>query len=94
MRQLFWDRWSQEYLHSLNHRPKWWKSDPNVKVGRILTNEVTPPNKWPLGRVKATHSGEDGHNRVVTVQTAASTFMRPVNRLVLLPVQNDIKADI
>jgi len=95
MRQLFWYRWSREYLHSLNHRPKWWKSDSSVSVGRlcILTNETSPPNKWPLARVVDTHPGEDGHICVVTVRTATSTFTRPVNRLVLLPAQSNAEAD-
>ncbi|KMQ82244.1 hypothetical protein RF55_23670 [Lasius niger] len=95
MKQHFWDRWSREYLHSLNHRPKWWKSDTAVEVGRlcILRNENSPPNKWPLARVTHTHPGEDGHVRVVTVRTASSTFTRPVNRLILLPMQRDREAD-
>lgn len=91
MRQLFLDRWSREYLHSLNHRPKWWKSDTAVKVGRLclILSETSPPNKWPLARIVETHPGDDGQVRVATLRTATSTFKRPVNRLVLLPVQDD-----
>ncbi|KMQ84485.1 hypothetical protein RF55_17667 [Lasius niger] len=95
MRQHFWDRWSRDYLHSLNHRPKWWKSDAAVRVGRlcVLRNKTTPPNKWPQARVVDVHPGEDGHVRVVTVRTASSTFRRAVNRLILLPIPSDRETD-
>ncbi|XP_071577990.1 uncharacterized protein [Temnothorax nylanderi] len=50
MRDHFWKRWSQEYGHSLVHRPKWQSKELDIQLGRLclLRNETTPPTKWPL----------------------------------------------
>jgi len=87
----FWDRWSREYLHSLTHRPKWWKSNTTIRVGRLclLRNQASPPNKWPLARIIRVHPGEDGHVRVVTVRTSTSELTRPVTQLIFLPLSDD-----
>ncbi|GAB1860865.1 Integrase catalytic domain-containing protein [Camponotus japonicus] len=91
MRDHFWDRWSREYLHSLTHRPKWWKSNTTIRVGRLclLRNQASPPNKWPLARIIRVHPGEDGHVRVVTVRTSTSELTRPVTQLIFLPLSDD-----
>ncbi|XP_011251358.2 uncharacterized protein LOC105248313 [Camponotus floridanus] len=88
MQNHFWERWSKEYLHSITHRPKWLRKETSFKVGRLclLRNELTPPTKWPLARITKIHPGEDGQVRVVTVRTAASEFIRPVVKLVVLPI--------
>lgn len=87
MRDHFWNRWSKEYLNTLNHRPKWLRLGEEVHVGRLclLRNEITPPNKWPLGRVERLYPGADGVVRVVDVRTASSSYSRPVSKLILLP---------
>ncbi|XP_071650743.1 uncharacterized protein [Temnothorax longispinosus] len=95
MRDHFWLRWSQEYLNTLTTRSKWWKKQANLNVGDLclIRNEITPPSKWPLARITATHPGADGQTRVVTVKTATSSFTRPVTKLVPLPgVNNGIGA--
>ncbi|XP_067205381.1 uncharacterized protein [Linepithema humile] len=91
MRDHFWERWSREYLHSLVHRPKWLKGVADYRVGRLclIRNENTPPTRWPLARIVQVHPGKDEHIRVVTVRTAASTFKRPIVKIVLLPVCDD-----
>lgn len=90
MKDHFWDRWSQEYLHALVHRPKWQKPSEKIEVGRLclLRSEATPPSKWPLARVVSIHPDQDGQVRVVSVRTASSNLTRPVNKLVLLPVSD------
>ncbi|XP_071571324.1 uncharacterized protein [Temnothorax nylanderi] len=91
MRDHFWDRWSKEYIHTLTQRPKWWKVNQEVTVGRLclIRSEATPPTKWPLARITKIHPGDDGLTRVVTVKTASSEFTRPVTKLVLLPCPDD-----
>jgi len=86
----FWKCWSKEYLHSITHRPKWLREEAGFQVGRLclLRNELTPPTKWPLARITKVHPGKDGQVRVVTVRTAASEFVRPVVKLVVLPVNS------
>ncbi|XP_011858553.1 PREDICTED: uncharacterized protein LOC105556088 [Vollenhovia emeryi] len=87
MREHFWRRWSQEYLHSLAHRPKWWTSAPAPQVGQLclVRSETTSPAKWPLARITAIHPGDDGRVRVVTVTTATATLKRPLTKIILLP---------
>ena len=44
-----------------------------------------------MARVKEIHTGEDGHVRVVTLQTEKGTYRRPITRLVpLLTKENDL----
>lgn len=84
--QIFWKRWSTEYLTSLQSRNKWNVAKPSLQIGDLvlLKDEITSPGKWPLGRVIDTHPGTDNLVRVVTVKTATSTFKRPIAKLVLL----------
>ncbi|XP_076294565.1 uncharacterized protein LOC143215848 [Lasioglossum baleicum] len=44
-RDHFWDRWSVEYLQTLQQRTKWTKEKPNLKPGDLclILNEATPP---------------------------------------------------
>lgn len=90
MKSHFWERWSREYLHALNHRAKWRTDQPNVELGSVclILNETTAPTKWPLARVIKLHPGDDGKVRVVTVKTASSEFTRPIAKIVLLPKQD------
>lgn len=95
MRDHFWDRWSQEYLLGLLHRPKWWKKDDGIKIGRLclIRSETTPPTRWPLARVVRVHPGKDGHIRVITVRSATSELTRPIAKLVLLPRGDESAGD-
>ncbi|XP_029670169.1 uncharacterized protein LOC115239664 [Formica exsecta] len=88
MRYYFWERWSQEYLHSLVHRPKWWSKESGFTVGRLclIRNENLPPTKWPLARIIQIHPGEDGQIRVLTLRTATTELTRPIVKRILLPV--------
>ncbi|KMQ90338.1 hypothetical protein RF55_9920 [Lasius niger] len=90
MRDHFWERWSQEYLHSLLQRPKWWAANDQVRVGRLclIRSENAPPTRWPLARVTRLHPGEDGSTRVVFVSTAVSELTRPIAKIILLPVSD------
>ncbi|XP_050463467.1 uncharacterized protein LOC126857789 [Cataglyphis hispanica] len=87
MRDHFWSRWSQEYLHSLSQRPKWWIPNSEIRVGRLclIRSDNTPPTRWPLARIINVHPGDDGRVRVVTIRTATSELTRPIVKIVLLP---------
>lgn len=89
MRQVFWKRWSQEYLHHLQERGKWREPSDNFAVGQLVLvkDERYPPTKWPLGRVTEVHPGSDGLVRVVTVRLANTTLRRPIVRLSPLPIR-------
>lgn len=79
----FWQRWSHEYLHTLQRRLKWTIESPNIKIDDlvILREETTPPLKWPLARIIDVNPGQDGIIRVVTVKTATSVFKRAIATL-------------
>ena len=50
---LFWLRWTREYLPNLLERKKWNMLRRNLEVADLvlLADESFPRGKWPLGRV-------------------------------------------
>ncbi|XP_043866268.1 uncharacterized protein LOC122757620 [Drosophila mojavensis] len=50
IQQLFWKRWSEEYLIILQQRGKWRTPRPSVKINDVVCvkDENLPPLKWPL----------------------------------------------
>ncbi|XP_066595397.1 uncharacterized protein [Prorops nasuta] len=91
MRNSFWKRWSEEYLHHLQSRSKWRSREVNFGVGQLVTlrDDRYPPAKWPLGRVIELHPAADGTVRVVTIKTATSNFRRHISRLCPLYTDGD-----
>ena len=87
----FWQRWSSEYLTSLNKFNKWHHPTRNLQVGDvvIIREDTLVPTKWPLARVSQVHRGQDGLVRVVTVKTEKGTYKRPVTKLALLLSSSD-----
>ncbi|XP_029162327.1 uncharacterized protein LOC114933911 [Nylanderia fulva] len=51
MRDSLWKQWSQDYLHTLQQRPKWRERQSLARVGRLvlLRNPLAPPCAWNLG---------------------------------------------
>jgi hypothetical protein len=90
--QLFWKRWSLEYLPQLQRRGKWTKITRNAVIGdlAILKEENLPPMNWSLVRVVQTHTEADGVVRAVTIRNSRGLqFKRPVVKLALLPTEED-----
>jgi len=82
---LFWKRWKQEYLPSLQLRQKWRNPVKNLQVGDVvILVDSTPRNQWILGRVTETFPSADGLVRTVKVATKTSSFLCPVHKLCLL----------
>jgi hypothetical protein len=83
---VFWRRWTREYLPTLQLRQKWTKSARNIEVGDvvILMDDNTPRNTWPLGRVTEAFPGSDGLVRSVVIKTKSAVLTRPVHKLCLL----------
>ncbi|XP_077275276.1 uncharacterized protein LOC143904452 [Temnothorax americanus] len=89
VKQHFWKRWNKEYLNELQQRTKWVSNKAhNINIGDlvILKEENTPPLRWITGRVIATHPGDDGIVRVVTVKTAHGVYKRCVKKISPLPI--------
>ena len=86
----FWVRWKKEYVSSLQKRSKWSSSHRNLACGDIvlISDQNESRNKWPMGKVVATKTNEDGCVRSVTVMTAKGRYDRPIAKLILL-VESD-----
>ena len=96
MLHSFWDRWSAEYLQSLQKRDKWKSVQRPIAVDDIVLvwHESTPPAQWPLAKVTAVHQGSDGLPRIADLKVArkvhdsmhkrVSKLQRPVSKLILL----------
>lgn len=89
LKQQFWRMWSRDYLLSLQQRSKWFKPQPNIKVGQlvIIHEDNAPPQQWHLARVTQTISGSDGKVRVVELKSANGSFRRPIHKVAPLPSQ-------
>ena len=85
MADVFWRRWTREYLPTLRQRPKWREPQRNFKVDDVvLLVEETPRNLWQLGRILEVFTGKDEHVRSVKVKTQTTTLIRPVTKICLL----------
>jgi hypothetical protein len=83
---VFWRRWTREYLPTLQLRQKWTESTRNTRIGDIVIviDDNMPRNTWLLGRVIQCYPGSDGLVRSVKVVTKNATLVRPVHKLSLL----------
>nr|XP_027225525.1 uncharacterized protein LOC113817652 [Penaeus vannamei] len=92
---LFWKRWTKEYLPLLQERQKWTTRQRNLKVGDIvlsLDNKL-PRGSWPLGRVLEVISDADGHVRSARLKTASGEYLRPISKMCLL-LENEIDVGV
>ncbi|XP_029159723.1 uncharacterized protein LOC114931736 [Nylanderia fulva] len=91
----FWKCWQNDYLQTLQQRPKWRIAQRLARVGQIvlIRNPLAPPCQWELGRIRECHPGADGLTRVVTVQTSRSEYKRPLTKICFLPVTINEESD-
>lgn len=80
---LFWTRWTREYLPLLQERQKWSKLKRNFQHGDVVlvVDSSSPRNTWIMGRITQTIPDSSGTVRRVKLQTKTSTLERPVNKL-------------
>ena len=90
---LFWRRWTREYLPSLQGRQKWLCSKKNLAQGDIvlMVDENSPRNLWPLARVLEVYPSKDGMVRTVRIRTRGGVLVRPIDKLCLLESVEDDK---
>lgn len=90
MTEQFCHKWSTDYLHRLQQRPKWLTQKENLQVGDmvLLRDERLQPSKRMMARVILTHPGNDNLVRAVTIKTATSTLERPITELGRLPIEH------
>ncbi|XP_058458365.1 uncharacterized protein LOC131434987 [Malaya genurostris] len=90
LKQKFWKRWVNDYLHELQTRQKDFKVT-KFRVGALvlLVDENTSSLRWALGRITELCPGPDGHTRVVRLKTQNGTTTRAVKKVCLLPLDNE-----
>ena len=68
---VFWRRWTREYLLLLRQRTKWQQPHRNVSRGDLvlITDKQLPRNEWSTGRVVDVIEGQDGLVRTAEVKT-------------------------
>lgn len=81
---LFWKRWTREYLPSLQERQKWSRPERNISVGDIIpvVDDSAPRNSWIMWPVIQEDS--KGWVRQVQVKTSINVLLRPVTKHCLL----------
>ena len=59
---VFWRRWTKEYLPLLRQRTKWQDPQRNVREGDLVLvlEHQLACNQWPVGRVLDVREGKDG----------------------------------
>ena len=86
MSDLFWKRWTREYLPLLQQRTKWMHPKKNLGVDDVvlLLDESSPRNAWPIGRVIDVIPDSRGLVRRAKVKTNKGVFERAIHKLCLL----------
>jgi len=88
--QQFWQRWSSDYLQSLQQRQRWQRTSPNLQPGDLvlLKEENNTPLHWPTAAITETHPGKDNSVHVVTLRTTKGTFKRLIMKIYPFPRVN------
>ena len=78
---LFWKRWTKEYLPLLQERQKWTTVRRGLQVGDIVmvVDNTAPRGSWSLGRINDVLPDIKGLVRTVKIKT--KTGERPVTKL-------------
>lgn len=94
MQQQFWQRFSREYVRTLQMRGKNYLKKTDVKVGQIVMlcdEKFTPSYCWPLAVITEVHPGRDGLVRIVTIRTSTQRVLtRPITKLAFLPESSEL----
>ncbi|XP_051168417.1 uncharacterized protein LOC127286146 [Leptopilina boulardi] len=88
LRDTFWNRWSRDYIHTLQQRNKWAVKKQNLQTNDlvlILDSSLLKRGSWPLGRIIKVFPGSDGLVRSASIRTASGIYTRPIAKLCLLP---------
>ena len=82
----FWQRWSKEYLQTLQRRQKWKNPQRGFNVDDVfrIKDQELFVHSWPLAIITKLHTGADGRVRTVTLCTQKGVYTRPIIKLVLL----------
>lgn len=82
---VFWKRWVQEYLPTLQIRSKWQLEQRNLHEGDIvIMHQSIEAKKFVTGKVIKIYPDHEGKVRQVDVKTGHATYKRPISKLCLI----------
>ena len=84
---IFWKKWTCQYLPLLQIRKKWFGTNSNVKPGDLVLvmDESTKSGQWPKALVQDVMPDSNGFVRRVRLRTAdAQTLIRDIQKICLL----------
>ena len=83
---VFWKRWTREYLALLRQRTKWQDPRRNMKEGDLVLvlEQQLARNQWPVGRVLEVHEGADGLVHSARIRVRGNEVVRPIRKLSVL----------
>ena len=83
---LFWKRWTKEYLPTLQERQKWSHPSLDIRIGDLVLMKDNDCQRghWPLARVISLHPSRDGLVRGAEVKCRGKIYNRPVTQLCML----------
>ena len=86
MADLFWKRWTHEYLPLIQERQRWSKEKRSFAPGDIVVvvDSTAPRGSWLMGRILETKPDAQGLVRTVRLQTKSSILERPITKICLL----------
>lgn len=88
---VFWKRWTREYLPNLQIRSTWHHEQRNIQANDvvIVVDDSLPRNTWLLGRIKKTIPGSDGLVRMAEIKTNNNILLRPIHKVCLIESADD-----
>lgn len=88
LHQDFWQILRRDYLTTLQNRVKWTSQKENLKENDfvLIKEDNLPPGVWPMARVIELYPGADGLVRKVKVRTYKNDYVRPVQKLIRLQI--------
>ncbi|XP_068150189.1 dynein regulatory complex subunit 3-like [Drosophila tropicalis] len=83
----------QEYLTTLQQRPKWTTTAPNISVGDVVLvkESNTPPAHWHLALILEAYPGKDQLVRAVRLKTSSGELTRPITKVAVLPRSETVR---
>ena len=80
---LFWERWSREYIPSLQKRSKWLLAKPNLQVGDLvlMSEQCLHRGEWPKAIVQEVYPDRHGVIRKVKVRTPNGEYIRDIRKI-------------
>ncbi|KXJ05230.1 hypothetical protein AC249_AIPGENE17476 [Exaiptasia diaphana] len=86
---LFWRRWTKEYLPALQQRVKWQQPRRNFCVDDLvlIADPALPRNTWMMGRIAEVYPDRTGKVRQAKVKTKTGMLTRPISKLCWLESQ-------